>query len=151
MRKNGAKGNPKLHNRPITHVLHYINFSAVLPTKTMFALCWKLLCTRIEHVWHDAAWVAYFQKEYMVQWMVGQTRCKGAQWYYGAESSLVWGHPPSPQPVEQSHATLKRAFQTCGKSKSMVRVMEEFHSVGKLWCTENAQDEERSFSLKCGA
>ena len=63
-------------------------------------------------------------------------------------SDLPWAHPPSPQPAEQSHATLKRALIGLQKSTDLVEVLKAWRAAIMVWCGP-CHDEERGFTLTC--
>jgi hypothetical protein len=127
---------PKLNSRSINVMITCITSSAELPRLLMFHVFWHVTLLRCEHVWQDASWASYFGKTYLQNGRKGQETFISARWHYGLGAGCYRGHGPSPQPVGQSNANIRRGLKVVRRGANFVSVVRELQKLVCAWAKD---------------
>ena len=147
--RRGERSPPKLTGRPINVITSYIAGVAVLPTRLMFHVFWKIRLRRMVRVWGDRTWYDYFTKQYLETpkaFPGADGPLLWARWHYGLWADVLRGHPPSHQPGEQANSNLRRQVGSHSPG-SLDDTALEMRTAARVWDGE-PEDVEASFSLK---
>ena len=141
------RNKPRLKRFPLNRLKAYTAFTAVLPTRPLFAAAWRHTAHRLSKVYKERRWLKYFVRTYMQRVQLGGETCIAARWHYGARVGLPRGTVPFQQAVEQGHSQLKRGLGRIPRNADLSTVVRGIRDAVVPWCGEPQDDDERSGRL----
>ena len=122
--KAGAQARPKKQKQDAPHLsrrnigawLVLLTEFLFLPTRAFFHTILNAVLQRVQYVWQETRWLAYYQKQYVSQ-KPRQEQEDGSSffwhgpWWSGPGSGLR-GRPASQQPIESLNSAFKRLMRS---------------------------------------